>query len=117
MNEGLMCHGGWVSDVEMLGENMSRLGERVLATTGHTSSRTARIADNGQGGLVDGDLRSSIDLRSDNTANSGAASLLSACRKRAARRFERSATRSRMQVTTIELSKIMYLTTDPAPPS
>ena len=106
MKDGLMCHGGWVSDVEMLGENMSRLGERVLATTGHTSSRTARIADNGQGGLVDGDLRSSIDLRSDNTANSGSTSLLSVSRQRPARQFECSATCSRMQVTTIQLSKI-----------
>ena len=112
-----MCHGGWVSDVEMLWENMSRLGEEVLATTGHTSSRTARCAEEGEGELLDGDLRRSIDLRNDNTRNSTSTSLFCASRQRPARRFERSATRSRMQVTTIELSKIMYLTTDPAPPS
>ena len=111
-----MCHGGWVSDVEMLGENMSRLGEEALATTGHTSSRTARCAEEGEGELLDGDLRRSIDLRNDNTRNSASTSFLSACRQRAARLFECSLTCSRMQVTTIELSKKMQLTTDPAPP-
>ena len=101
-----MCHGGWVSDVEMLGENMSRLGERVLATTGHTSSRTARIAEEPQGGLLGTFLRSSIDLRSDITANSASASFFCASRRRPARRFECSATCSRMQMSTIDLSKI-----------
>ena len=101
-----MCHGGWVSDVGMIGKNMSRTAKRVLATGGHTSSRTARIADNGQGGLVDGVLHASIDLRSDNKANSTSTSLLSVSRQRPARQFECSATCSRMQVTTIALSKI-----------
>ena len=101
-----MCHGGWVSDVEMLGENMSRLGKEAIATGRRTSSRTARFADTAQGGLVDGVLHASIDLRSDNTANSTSTSLLSASRQRPAQRFECSATCSRMQVTTIEVSKI-----------
>ena len=101
-----MCHGGWVSDVGMIGKNMSRLGERVLATTGHTSSRTARIAVEVQGGLLGTFMRRSIDLRSDNTANSASASLFCASRQRPARRFECSATCSRMQVTTMQLSKI-----------
>ena len=85
---------------------MSRLGKEAIATSGHTSARTCRIADNGQGGLVDGVLHASIDLRSNNTANSTSTSLLSASRQRPARRFECSATCSRMQVTTIEVSKI-----------
>ena len=101
-----MCHGGWVSDVGMIGKNMSRTAKRVLATGGHTSARTCRFADNGQGGLVDGVLHASIDLRSDNMANSTSTSLFCASRKRPARWFECSATCSRMQVTTIALSKV-----------
>ena len=101
-----MCHGGWVSYVEMLKENMSRLGERVLATTGHTSSHTCRIAHTHEGGLIDGILRRSIDLRSGNTANSGATSFFCASRQRPARRFECSVISSRRQMSTIELSKI-----------
>ena len=102
-----MCHGGWVSDVGMIGKNMSRTAKRVLATGGHTSSRTCRFAGEPQGGLVDGVLHASIDLRSDNTTNSASASFLSACRQRAARLFECSLTCSRMHVTSIALSKIM----------
>ena len=101
-----MCHGGWVSDVGMIGKNMSRTAKELLATSGHTSSRNCRIDDTHEGGLVDGILRRSIHLRSDNTANSTSTSLLSVSRQRPARQFECSATCSRMQVTTIEVSKI-----------
>ena len=101
-----MCHGGWVSDVEMLGENMSRLGEEALATTGHTSSRTARCTEAGEVELLHAFLLSSTHLRTGNTTNSASASLLNVSRRRPARRFECSATCSRMQVTTIEVSKI-----------
>ena len=101
-----MCHGEWVSDVGMIGKNMSRTAKEALATGGHTSSRTCRIDDTHEGGLVDGILRRSIDLRIDNTANSGAPSLFCATRSRPARQFECSATCSRRQVTTIQLSKV-----------
>ena len=101
-----MCHVGWVSDVGMIGKNMSRTAKRVLATGGHTSSRTAWFAGEPQGGLLGTFMRRSIDLRSDNTANSTSTSLFCASRRRPARRFECSATCSRMQVTTIEVSKI-----------
>ena len=101
-----MCHGGRVSDVGMIGKNMSRTAKRVLATGGHTSARTCRFADNGQGGLVDGVLYASIDLRSDNTANSGATSMFCASRRRPAQWFECSATCSRRQMSTMQLSKI-----------
>ena len=101
-----MCHGGWVSDVGMIGKNMSRTAKRVLATSRHTSSRTARIAEEPQGGLLGTFLRSSIDLRSDNTTNSASASFFCASRRRPAQRFECSATCSRMQMSTIALSKV-----------
>ena len=101
-----MCHGGWVSDVGMIGKNMSRTAKEARATGGHTSSRTCRIADNVQGGLVDGILRSSTHLRNGKSKNSASASFFCASRRRPARRFECSLTCSRMQVTTIALSKI-----------
>ena len=102
-----MCHAGWVSDVGMIGKNMSRTAKRVLATGGHTSSRTARIAVEVQGGLLGTFLRASSDLRSDNTTNSASASLFCASRQRPARQFECSLTCSRMQVSTMALSKVM----------
>ena len=102
-----MCHVGWVSDVGMIGKNMSRTAKRVLATGRHTSAHTCRIAEAGEVGLLGTFLRASIDLRSDNTTNSASASFLSACRQRAARLFECSLTCSRMHVTSIALSKIM----------
>ena len=101
-----MCHGGRVSDVGMIGKNMSRLGERVLATTGHTSSRTARCTEAGEVELLHAFLLSSTHLRTGNTTNSASTSLLNVSRQRPARQFECSATCSRMQVTTIALSKI-----------
>ena len=51
-----MCHGGWVSDVGMIGKNMSRLGKEAIATTGHTSSHTARCAEEREVELLDGVL-------------------------------------------------------------
>ena len=101
-----MCHGGWVSDVGMIGKNMSRTAKRVLATGGHTSSRTSRIAVEVQGGLLGTFMRRSIHLRSDITANSASASFFCASRRRPARRFECSATSSRRQMSTIQLSKV-----------
>ena len=101
-----MCHCGWVSDVGMVGKNMSRTAKQALATGGHTSSRTCRIDGERQGGLVDGILRRSIDLRNDNTRNSTSASLFCASRRRPARWFECSGTSTRMQMSTIEPSKI-----------
>ena len=101
-----MCHGGWVSDVEMLGENMSRLGERVLATTGHTSSRTARCTEAGEVELLHAFLLSSTHLRTGNSKKPASASLFCVSRRRPARWFECSVTSSRRQMSTIELSKI-----------
>ena len=101
-----MCHGGWVSDVGMIGKNMSRTAKEVLATGGHTSARTCRFAKLMQAQLLDGVLRSSIHLRTGNSKKPASASLFCASRRRPARQFECSLTCSRMQVTTIEVSKI-----------
>ena len=54
-----MCHGGWVSDVGMIGKNMSRTAKEAIATSRHTSSRTARCAERGEVELLDGVLRTS----------------------------------------------------------
>ena len=101
-----MCHGGWVSDVGMIGKNMSRTAKQVLATGGHTSARTCRFAKLMQAQLLGAFLRRSIHLRNGNSKKPASASLFCASRRRPARRFECSATCSRMQVTTIEVSKI-----------
>ena len=52
-----MCHGGWVSDVGMIGKNMSRTAKEAIVTGRRTSSRTCRIAKLVEGGLLDGTLR------------------------------------------------------------
>ena len=52
-----MCHGGWVSDVGMIGKNMSRTAKEAIATSRHTSSRTCRFAEAGEVDLLDGVLR------------------------------------------------------------
>ena len=101
-----MCHGVWVSDVEMIGKDMSRMGVEALATGGHTSCRTSRDTISTEDELLIAFPRSSIDLRNGNTKKPASASLFCAGRKRAARLLEGSFTRSRMQVTKIELSKI-----------
>ena len=79
-----MCHRGWVSDVGMIGKNMSRTAKEAIATSRHTSSRTARCAERGEVELLDGVLRSSIHLRNGNSKKPASASLFCASRQRPA---------------------------------
>ena len=79
-----MCHGGWVSDVGMIGKNMSRTAKEVLATGGHTSARTCRFAKLMQAQLLGAFLRRSIHLRNGNSKKPASASLFCASLQRPA---------------------------------